>query len=188
VGRIRTTVEQRATSWECRASECLDTHRATLAAALERIGCQTEESSSRTGEDERWMPSVTFRASGVLLTEILELVSELANRPPSRARLSHIWCVQSRPSLQGGLLHTLTPQFQANSAPPSLSELQAAGRDSETLAAFLVMRRGQPVENASRTTARRPTRIPSTRPVSEVRQRGYVRGTLSIVPPIPAGR
>jgi hypothetical protein len=162
--------------------------RGALAAALERIGCQTEANPHAVpGNDGLELPSVTFRASGALLAEILELVSELANRPPSRARLCHDWCVESRPSRQGGVLHTLTPRRHPAWASPTEIDLQSARRDSETLAAFFLLRRGQAGEQAAHAPRRRPTRMPAVRP-AEGRTRGYFRGTLSIVPSIAAGR
>lgn len=161
--------------------------RGALATALERMGCQTEGSARRGGDESEGVLAVTFRASGTVLSEILDLVSELATRPPSRTRLSQLWSVESRPSLQGGILHTLAPHRASATAPLSENELQAARRDSETLAAFLLLRRGTVVEPATRPTARRSTRIPSPRP-AEPRSRGYFRGALTTLPPVRAGR
>jgi hypothetical protein len=168
-------------SIECEAFEA-------LSAALERIGCHTEMSGQAAAGDEGMeLPSVTFRASETLLGEILALISELANRPPSRARLIHVWCVESCPSRQGGVVHTLSPRRGASTARISEVDVQAARRDSETLAAFLLLRSGQMAEQPARAPHRRTARMPVARP-TDVRSRGYFRGTHAIVPPVAAGR
>jgi hypothetical protein len=123
-----------------------------LVAALQRIGCQTEASCEghlevlASGEPcTPRLPYVVFRAPGNLVTDILDLAAELYSRP-TRARLCYVWYVESCPSMDGGVLHTLTPHFAYGREQLSESDLQAAQRDSHTLAAFLLLRRGQQVD------------------------------------------
>jgi hypothetical protein len=189
VGRTITMIEERAASGTSGATRLSNsTGSSALGAALERIGCHLETGPPVPGQNgEEALPSVTFRAPGALLAEILELVSELASRPPSRTRLGHVWCVESRPSLQGGLLHTLTPCRRAIGPRVCEMEIATARRDSETLAAFFLMRRGPLLEHPARVSTRRPMRLPAARP-TEARSRGYVRGTLSTVPPAAVRR
>lgn len=172
-----------------------DTEFHPLRMALEWIGCETQAGmepgagSRETGALR--MPAVTFRAPGPLLTEILDLVCELSARPPSRASLSHSWCVESHPNRQGGVLHTLTPRHRRPCDRLSELDVEAARRDSATLAAFLLMRRGRAAEATSAGDETAPTpavhRLPSARGAGP-RFRGYVRGTLAIASPQVAAR
>jgi hypothetical protein len=147
-----------------------------LVAALRRIGCQTEASCE--GHLERLssgepctprLPYVVFRSPGDLVTDILDLAAELYSRP-TRARLCYVWYVESCPSMEGGVVHTLTPHFAYGREQLTEADLQAAQRDSHTLAAFLLLRRGQRVDVGDRSTphaerrVRRPFRSRRTPP------------------------
>jgi hypothetical protein len=136
-----------------------------LVAALQRIGCQTEASCEghlevlASGEPcTPRLPYVVFRAPGSLVTDILDLAAELYSRP-TRARLCYVWYVESCPSMEGGVLHTLTPHFAYGREQLSEADLRAAQRDSHTLAAFLHLRRGQRVELSDRGAMRGVRRV-----------------------------
>ena len=155
-----------------------------LVAALQRIGCRTEASCEghlevlASGEPcTPRLPYVVFRAPGNLVTDILDLAAELYSRP-TRARLCYVWYVESCPSMEGGVLHTLTPHFAYGREQLTESDLQAAQRDSHTLAAFLLLRRGQRLEIEDSGTGRaarrvhRPFRSRRTAPAAVARVAG----------------